>query len=178
MFQSRLVFLPDDAVILSDELALVRDDGYLMFFGPGGPVHRCAEDDLAQMRLAQGVLSDLELAKVSALAHAFGVSRTTIYSNRDLYRSGDLAAFRKKRGPRAAHKLTGDALERAQQTLDEGRSQNAAAREAGVSGAAISHAVQRGALVRLGEETRGSQPSTRSAADGQCSGGVAVKRVE
>ena len=71
MFQSRLVFLPDDAV--SDGLALVRDNGYLVFFGPGGPVHRCAEDDLAQMRLAQGVLSGL----ATALARAFGVSRTT-----------------------------------------------------------------------------------------------------
>lgn len=85
-------------------------------------------------------------------------------------RAGDLAAFRKKRGPQAAHKLTGEVLAQAQRTLDEGYSQNAAAKEVGVSGAAISCAARHSCA----EKMRGSQP--RSAADEQCSG--AVKRIE
>ena len=53
MFQSRLVFLPDDAV--SEGLALVRDNGYLVLFGPGGPVHRCAEDGAPRSGIAERV---------------------------------------------------------------------------------------------------------------------------
>ncbi len=178
MFQSRLAVLPENATVISDRLACVRDDGHLEFFNPGGPIYRCAEDDKAGLRLAQGLLGDLGLATVAALSRVFGVSRLTIRRNRDAYRSRNVAAFAKERGPRGGYKLTELALQRAQEALDEGRSQVAAAKAAGVTEGTIRHALRQGTLRADRRQGPGTQPSVRSATDGRCEGGVAVKRVE
>ena len=115
---------------------------------------------------------------MAALSGVFGVSRLTIRRNRDAYRSRNVAAFAKERGPRGGYKLTEEALQRAQKALGEGRSQVAAAKEAGVTEGTIRHALRQGTLRAVRRQGSGTQPSARSTADGCCEGGVAVKRVE
>ena len=85
MLQSRLALLPNNAVKLSDQCALVREEGQLAIFNSAGVIFMIVEGDRQGMRTAQGMLCALALAKVSEVATAFDVARSTVRRNRDLY---------------------------------------------------------------------------------------------
>ena len=181
MLQSRLALLPNNAVKLSDQCALVREEGQLAIFNSAGVIFMIVEGDRQGMRTAQGMLCALALAKVSEVATAFDVARSTVRRNRDLYLKSGVEGLSSKRGPRGGCKMNEERLAEAQRWLDNGRSICAAARAVGVSHTALRYALDQGWLQRKRASTErvsGSQPSARSAVDAQCEGGVGVKRNE
>jgi len=188
MLQAQLGFLPEGAVIVGKNLAVVRQHGRVEFSNASGPIYSCAEDDRLGLRLAQGMFSELELAGATALARALEVDQSTVHRNRAAYRSGGVEALKEERGRRGGYKLTDDKRAQAQRLLDEGRSLRAVARAVGVSEGTVRYALRQGELRRAtasagakghGRGPRsGSSPSQRSGADAQAEGGVAVKRVE
>jgi hypothetical protein len=134
-FQGRLGLLPPDAEILSDALAVSRQEGNFVFFNPGGPILRAAEGDAEQIRLAGVLLLDSDIGggvKVGELAAVLGVHRSSLHRWRQAYEAESLEELREeKRGPKGAHKLRGAVLDRAQRDLDQGRTQAEAPRRGG-----------------------------------------------
>lgn len=188
MLQAQLGFLPEGAIIVGKNLAVVRQHGRVEFSNASGPIYSCAEDDRLGLRLAQGMFSELELAGATALARALDVDQSTVHRNRAAYRSGGVGALEEERGPRGGYKLTADKRAQAQRLLDGGRSLRAVAQAVGVTEGTVRYALRQGQLRRAtlaaGAKTgdagqrSGSSPSQRSAADAKAEGGVAVKRVE
>ena len=185
MLQSQFCFLPDDAIPISNRCALVREQGRIAIYNAAGVFFSIPEQDRQGMRTALGMLSLHRLASVTELARAFGVSRPTVYRNRETYQAGGVEQLSSKRGPRGGYKLKGDRREEAEKLLEEGRSLRAAARAVGVSHVALMNALRQGRLRRREPAAAdpqapelGSCPGARSVEDGQCRGGVAVKREE
>ena len=188
MLQAQLSFLPEGAIIVGKNLAVVREHGRVEFSNASGPIYSCAEEDRLGLRLAQWMLSALELAGATALARALEVDQSTVHRNRAAYCSGGVQALREERGPRGGYKLTEERRAQAQRLLDGGESLRAVARAVGISEGTVRYALRQGQL-RLatsaagakaggGEARSGSSPAQRSAADAKAEGGVGVKRIE
>jgi transposase-like protein len=188
MLQAQLGFLPEGAVIVGRNLAVLRQPGRVELLNASGPIYTCAEDDRVGLRLAQGMFSELKLAGPTALARALGVDQSTVHRNRAAYRAGGVEALQETRGPRGAYKLSEDKRVQAQALLDAGHSLRAAAKAVGVAEGTLRYAARQGQLHRPASSAAprpaktarhaGSSPAERSAADARTEGGVAVKRVE
>lgn len=185
MLQPGLGLIPGDAEVLSDQLAVARQDGCLCFFNASGPIYECAEEDRYGVSIACAVLLKLSLVKPERLAEAVGVDRSTVYRYAKRYREGGASALEPQVPRRGPHKLKGDALETAQRLLEAGSTQRAAAEAVGVSQAAIAAALADGRLARRGEDKpadRGGVPpgpkgaSARAEENQGEAAGVAVKR--
>ena len=173
MLPARLGFVPDNAVVISDQCAIAWEDGRLAVFNSGGVIFSAPDGDRQGIRTAMEMLASLGLASVTQLAEAFGVSRNTIYNNRDAYERGGVAALADARGPRGGYKLTA-----AQGLLDAGGSVRGTARALGVSHTALQYALRQGWLrpgdgvAPAGSADPGSRPSARSAAEAVSGAGV------
>ena len=102
VLQPRFGILPDDAVVLNDNLAFQRFEGKITFYNSGGPFFRCNEDDKSAVRLAQEMLVSLKLASVAEIARVFEVDRSTATRNHKRYNDSGPDAIDTKRGPRRA----------------------------------------------------------------------------
>jgi transposase len=178
--QTRLPLLPPEAQIISRELALANESGRVVLFNAAGPIFSFDEDDAESRRLAVAIVSQLNLATPKALAESLGIHRSMVSVYRKQYAESGASALRtQKSGPKAAHKLRGPKLSRAQELLDEGASNRAVARELGMSEGAVRLAMKQGRL-RRGEPRQRSErlaaPRQRNGEDRTASGGVAVKR--
>jgi len=192
---SRLALLPPNAHVLSPELAVARDEKTFTIFNSGGPIYSCAQDDELAVRLGLAQAAKLDLAPITELARVGGLHRTTLHRDQAKLQSAGVEALQpKKRGPKGPHKLTVDALRRAQSALDADASLREAAKEVGVSEFAIRHAIRKGLLGRGGarasqeapspapasgsEEADLTRPRERAERDQASASGVAVKRIE
>ncbi len=190
--QHRMLFLPGEAEMISDHLAVARSDGNVTFFDASGPIFTFREEDVGSLRFAAAMLSEpsLGLATSSQVAKALGRHRSRVYEYRRQYSEGGAEALEVKRpGPRGPSKLKGSLLESAQEFLNEGASNRRVARLAGVSELTIRKGIKEGRLVRPQRmsgspagpacpESEASTPRARSDEDAACAGGVAVKRAE
>jgi len=185
--RTQLPLLPEGAIILSPDLAMVREKEQLVLFNASGPIYQCGEDDRVAVRLGAVLVVDLGLAPVTVLADALGLHRATLHRDRAKYaREGVEALREKKRGPKGPHKLTPAAQRRAQRILDDGGSLRAAGASAGMSEFGIRYAIKGGLLRRASEHRQArhvvdeglSGPRQRAAEDQAGAAGVAVKRIE
>ena len=53
--QGYLPFLPKNAVIISENLTLVRDEDQMVFYNASGSIYSCSENDKDAIRIAQAV---------------------------------------------------------------------------------------------------------------------------
>ncbi len=182
--QPRLPVLPDGAIRVGAELAMTRSDGVLTFWNASGPVFQCDEDDIAGIRRALVMFTEMGLAKATTLADVLGVHRNTAHRWQKRFKEeGPAGLDPVKRGPRGGHKLRDGRLAEAQGHLDEGRSNREVAKQVGVSEGAIRNALKKGRLVRReavsddeGQEDELTSPAERSREDAVREAGVAVKR--
>lgn len=200
--QPRLPMMPEDAEMLSAELAVARENGELVFYTASGPVFSGSVSDRLSLRVIAANFVDLGLAPVGRLARAIGVHRATLFRSCRECASGGAAALEdKRRGPSGPHKLKGELLAEAQRLLDAGESIYSVARKIGLSRSAVTYAVSQGRLRRPSKGKGGGvssgsgeapdkgeepceqdavQPSSateRSAEDAGCGMGVGTKRV-
>jgi hypothetical protein len=103
--QHTIQFLPKEIQIISDKLGLVRDDKNIVFYNASGPIHICAVDDKAGLRIAQGMLVDLKLARPKQIASALKVSPSTVQRNKKKYQDGGVKAFVKATPERTPYKF-------------------------------------------------------------------------
>ncbi|MEK7717618.1 MAG: putative transposase, partial [Pseudomonadota bacterium] len=125
------------------------------------------------------------MATQKELSASFGVTRITLYRQQLRLRAEGVAGLvDEKSGPKGPHKLTPEALARAQRMLDGGKSKNSVGKVLGLSEGTIRNAVHQGWLREAGEtqenalvEEPGSQPGERNAEDAAAPLGVATTRV-
>jgi len=53
--QGYIPFLPKNALIISENIALVRDEDQIVFYNASGSIYSCSENDKDAMRIAQAV---------------------------------------------------------------------------------------------------------------------------
>lgn len=183
--RTQLPLLPQNAEILSPDLAVVTENGELVFLNASGPIYTCREDDGFAVRLAAGMFRDLNLASADSLAAALRVHRSTVFRNRRKLQEGGVQRLEHQgTGPRGPHKLTGETRTQAQRLLDKGHSIRVTAEQMRVSEGAIRYALRKGWLRRADcDSSRGEQdtnplkgPRARTDEDQQSLAGVAVKR--
>ena len=184
----RMLFLPNDAAMVSEHLAVARQDGPVTFFDASGPICICDEHDEGSLRVAAAMLTNpvLGLATPSQMANILGRHRSRVHAYRKRYHDGGAQALDvKRRGPRGPNTCTGRMLARAQRWLNEGTSYRKVAAVVGVDEKTIRNAVQEGRLLRtktatddapLAADEAPSTPRERSHADASCAGGVATTR--
>ena len=188
--QHRMPLLPKEAVMVSEHLAVVRQDGQVSFFNASGPIFTCGEHDEGSIRFAAAMFTDpvLGLATPSQMAKVLGRHRSRVHDYRKRYEDGGAKALEvRRRGPRGPNKFKGILVARAQKYINEGKSNRKVAELLDVDEKTIRNAVKEGRLVRrkpVGESCNGvrddapSTPRERSDEDASCAGGVATKREE
>ena len=174
--QHSIQFLPKEIQIISDRLGFVRDDKNIVFYNASGPIHMCAVDDKAGLRIAQGMLVDLKLARPKQIASALGVSPSTVQRNKKKYKEGGTKAFVKATPERSPYKLDDEKCEEVQECLDKNLSIRSSSKEAGVSEGTIRNGLKRGDLEKKSSEDKTKTTSERSARDQESESGIAVKR--
>ena len=190
--QHRMPLLPAGAEFVSVHLAAARSDERITFFDASGPIFTCRLDDETALRFAAVMLTErqLDLATPSQIANVLDRHRSRVHEYCKRYRDGGIEALEvRRRGPRGASKLRGTVLARAQEFLDQGKSNCSVARLVGVSEQTIRKGLKEQRLVRseqrvvdsshrVIDDAAPSTPRQRSDEDASCAGGVATKREE
>ena len=186
--QYRMPFLPNHADMVSEHLAVARQDGPVTFFDASGPIFICDAHDEGSLRFAAVMLTNpvLGLATPSQMATVLGRHRSRVHEYRKRYQDGGAKALDvRRRGPRGPTKFKGSVLTRAQTCLNVGTSYRKVAKLVGVNEKTIRNAVTEGRLLRTKQaaddphRVSGEAPSTpreRSDEDALCAGGVATTR--
>ena len=185
--QNRLPLQPASSTEVNETVSFVEDDKTktTAYFAAGIPVFMHAQDDAVGRRVAQAQIIALKLARPSELKEAAHVGRTTLYRQQQRLKTEGVAGLiDEKPGPKAPRKLKPEVLAQAQRILDEGCSNNSAAKVLGITEGTIRNALRQGWL-REGVLTpaaapglqEGSQPGERNAEDAAAPLGVATTRV-
>jgi transposase-like protein len=167
--------------IVNENLSIVKKDDRLYFFNGSGPIYCCRTDDKAGIRLAEGMLVALQVARPTELARALGVDQSTVHRNRQKYEDKGVGAFTDKRVIREAYKVTQDKCIQAQQLLDSGYSLTDTAKKIGVSEGAIRYTINQGRLRRGNDEVSPENlksPLSRSQEAQNSEAGIGVKRTD
>ena len=186
----RLPLLPADAAVISDDLAIQRSEGRVVFFNAAGPIYSCDFDDSVAVRLGAQTMIKQDLAGVGALAGALDLHRSTLYRDgQRMKQSGISGLGGERRGPKGPRLLTGAKLREAQDLLDRGASLRSTAAEVGVSDGTVRNAIRQGRLHRESSrsgtasaaapssDVEATGPAARATQDQACEPGVAVKRT-
>jgi len=190
--RTHLPLLPENAEVVSPDLAVVRGGAMFVLFNASGAIYQCRQDDEVGVRLGVCLAVDLGLAPVTELATVCGLHRATLHRDHAKLEAAGVEAVRpKKRGPKGPHKLVPKVLAEAQHRLDAGDSLREVGRSVGVSEFAVRWAIKKGLLRRRSAGMTGptvartkdvadeelARPSERAAEDQACEDGVAVKRT-
>lgn len=181
-----LPLVPMDALIVSEFLAILEQDGQFVFFNAAGAIHTCDRRDRASVRLAAVTMLEQELVGVVALAKALGLHRTTLFRDWQRFKEGGVpGVLDQQRGPKGPHKMTAAVRRRAQRQLDRGLSMRAVAMALGVNESTIRLAVKQGVLGRASAPKAAAAsdpalvgPAARATEDQSRANGVGVKREE
>jgi len=183
VLQNQLPLLPQGARILSDNLAICKDNEKTVFYNASGPIFTYQKGDKISLRMAEAMFCELSLVSPSVLAEALGVHQSTVFRNRNKYQEGGSSALKDRKRSRKPHKLTDDHLPHAQKLLDKGFTNGQIADEFGVVEGTIRHAIKKGRLHKANSISGGKRrtvslkrPRERSDEDKKCSTGIAVKR--
>ena len=174
--QNHLPFLPENIEIISDKLGVVRDDRQLVFYNAAGPIYTCGTDDKEGIRIAQGIFTDLNIAKPRQIARVLGVHKSTVYRNKKKYQEGGVTAFKKDPEERGPYKLKEEKLREVQENLDKNVSIRKTSEQVEISEGAIRNSLKKGLLDKKDTDRDGKNPSVRSAEDQRSDSGIGVKR--
>jgi len=174
--QGYLPFLPKNAVIISENLALVRDEDQMVFYNASGSIYSCSENDKDAIRIAQAMFVELKITRPKALAKTLRVNQSTVHRNRKKYKEGGVEAFKGKKRQRAPYAFKGENRIKGQEYLDKGVTIRTTAKKLEVSEGAIRYAIKKGILKREDSTNNLKSPSERSKQDQCGDGGIGVKR--
>ncbi len=183
--QMRLAYIPDEAIIINDNLAYTQKDDYFIFYNSSGPIYSFKKGDKLGKRTGEAVIADLGLAGQTELAKAMNINRATVHRNHNKYKEEGVEALKDQKRSRKPHKLTDDRLPLAQELLDQGMSAKVVGKEIGVWDGTIRHAINKGRLQKgPGSRKRKrcprkelKSPLERTKEDTGAKRGMAVKRL-
>ncbi len=144
---ARFSLLPPDAQLVGDSLAIHEDAERIVFFNAAGPIFSCRKDDRTAIRLAAVTVVQHGWAKITAVANALSLHRTTLFRHIRKFDEGGVEGLvEKRRGPKGPHALTPEVTRKAQKLLDSGASIRSAAASVDLSDRGLRHAIERGLL--------------------------------
>ena len=146
MPQLQLPLFPAGLTPLTNDLAVQRQDGKVVYFYGHLPVFSHAEDDLKSFRLFTSQLLEQGTVRPSDIVRAFGVPPVTVKRYRKLYREQGAAGFFRPPRRRGATVLTAAVSEQAQALLDQGHSVPQVSRASGVPANTLHKAIRAGRL--------------------------------
>lgn len=146
MPQLQLPLFPAGLTPLTNDLAVQRQDGKVVYFYGHLPVFSHAENDLKCFRLFTSQLLDQGTVRQADIVRAFRVPLVTVKRYRKLYREQGAAGFFRAPRRRGATVLTATVTERAQVLLDQGQSVPEVSRCCGVRANTLHKAIRAGRL--------------------------------
>lgn len=146
MPQLQLPLFPAGLTPLTNDLAVQRQDGKVVYFYGHLPVFSHAENDLKSFRLFSSQLLDQGAVRQADIVRAFHVPLVTVKRYRKLYREQGAAGFFRLPRRRGATVLTPAVSERVQTLLDEGHSVPQVSRASGVPANTLHKAIRAGRL--------------------------------
>ena len=183
--QTRLALPVPTAVEVNDTVSFLDDGDNVAYFAAGVPLFTHGHGDVVGQRVAMTQILALELAKPKELSAALGLGRTTLWRQQLRFEAQGVAGLAgEKHGPKGPHKLKEELLSKAQELLDEGKSNYEVARLIGVTEGTVRHAKRQGVLrashevvPRGGAHGEASQPQQRTVQDAAAPLGVGTTRV-
>ena len=146
MPQMMLPIFPDDAVDLSPNLAVRKENGQVTYFNGVMPVFTHAEDDIQSFQMITSQFCCSGVLKQADVARAFGVTDLSVMRSVKRYRESGVAGFYAPKKTRGAVVLTTAVMEKAQGLLDEGHGLPEIAAELCLKRDTLSKAVRDGRL--------------------------------
>lgn len=147
--QLRLHALPDNAILVSPELAVAESNGSYVILNAGGPIFVCGIDDRTARYQAAIKFSspELRLASAESLARALGLTPSEVSIRRKRLQEDPINGLVfLPSGPKGPRKLTGELLTRVQELLDEGMSVPKVAAIVDLTDHCLYYAINKGTL--------------------------------
>jgi hypothetical protein len=146
MPQLQLPIFPQGLISITEDLAVERKDGSVVYFHGLLPVFQHDEKDVKSFRMFTSQLIANGTVRQRDIVRAFGVPLATVKRYMRVHREKGSAGFFRQPGRRSANVLTPEVKQRAQVLLDEGRSVPEVGKEVGVAGNTLHKAISAGRL--------------------------------
>lgn len=146
MPQLQLPIFPEGLISITEDLAVERKDGRVVYCHGLLPVFQHDEKDVKSFRMFTSQLIANGTVRQRDIVRAFGVPLATVKRYMKVHREKGNAGFFRQPGRRSANVLTPEVKQRAQALLDEGKSVPEVGKEVGVAGNTLHKAISAGRL--------------------------------
>lgn len=147
MPQTLLPIFPDESTPINDILSFEKRDGTVWYFHGCMPVFSHEETDHKSFNMFTSQLVDLGQCKQMDIVRAFGVSPISVKRHVKRFRAGGTGAFFGGRKAKRPTVWTPDALNRAQELLNQGKSRKEVADLLEIKPDTLYRAIHSGRLV-------------------------------
>jgi transposase len=146
MAQLQLPVFRDGLTAISEDLAVQRESGQVVYFHGLLPVFQHGEKDLRTFRMFTSQMVANGMVRQGDIVRAFGVPLATVKRYMKVHREQGAAGFFRPPRRRSASVLTAEVKQQAQALLDEGRSVPEVSQAVGVAGYTLHKAIRGGRL--------------------------------
>lgn len=146
MPQLQLPMFPDGVTSLTEDLAIQRQDGKVVYFHCLLPIFQHEEKDLKSFRMFTSQLIANGTVRQRDIVRAFRVPLATVKRYTKVHREHGAGGFFRQPGRRSGSVLTAEVKQRAQALFDEGKSVPEVSGEIGVAGNTLHKAIHAGRL--------------------------------
>ncbi len=146
MAQLQLPLFRDGLTAITEDLAVQREGGQVVYFHGLLPVFQHGEKDLRTFRMFTSQMIANGMAHQGDIVQAFGVPLATVKRYMKVHRDHGAAGFFQTPRRRSASVLTPEVKQQAQELLDEGRSVPEVSQTVGVAGNTLHKAIRGGRL--------------------------------
>lgn len=146
MPQLQLPLFREGLTSITEDLAVQRENGQVVYFHGLLPVFQHGEEDLRTFRMYTSQMIANGMARQGDIVQAFGVPLATVKRYMKVHRKHGTAGFFRTQRRRSASVLTPEVKEQAQALLDEGRSVPEVSQSVGVAGNTLHKAIRDGRL--------------------------------
>jgi DNA invertase Pin-like site-specific DNA recombinase len=146
MPQLQLPIFPQGLTSITEDLAVQKEDGKVVYFHGLLPVFQHDEKDLKTFRMFTSQLIANQTVRQQDIVRAFGVPLATVKRYLKVHRQQGVEGFFRKPRRRSANVLTPEVKQRAQALLDEGKTVPEVSRKIAVAGTTLHKAIQSGRL--------------------------------
>lgn len=145
--QLLLPIFPKDTRMLSSDLGVYEEGGFVYYLHGGLPIHVHDKDNVKRFFFFLCSLIDSGRCKATQAAIVFNINKDAIYQYLKIYREqGEEAFFQAFEKKPRKQKIHGEKLQRIQQMLDNGMSNYAIGKKENISEGTIRYALKEGKL--------------------------------
>ena len=143
----QLPIFPETTLMINSSVGFYKKDDFVFYLHNGSPVFCHQVDNTSNYRFALANLVVSNLCSPSEISKALGISQRNVERYAKKFRQQGIESFFNQADHRGeCYKMTEPVLRRAQQILDEGKSQLKAAKILGVSESCIRYHLKEGNL--------------------------------